>query len=166
MAKPVYVICCANIIEDKSKNLVSVFSIIERLMIERFVSSKPKSKSKKTNGSANAAQIDPSMIPELLQCVAVWMKSDRDSGQEYEHEWVIHYPNGKHNSAGGVRPFRFSEEAMKDLQRFRLGIAFTALPKGDMDGVCRIESRIRKQGNKRWQSQEFPLRFVLRTHKK
>lgn len=159
MVKPVYILCCNNVIEDKTQNLVSAIGIAERMMVEQVVS-KPNKKKRAQKTNDRELRTSEGLQATFFEAVAVWTRDESEAGKEFEHEWVMHFPGEAARPVGGIRTFRFSED--KELYRFRLGVGLGGLPQQNIDGIYRVESRVRKKGNKRWKSQEFPFRLIVR----
>lgn len=149
MPKPVYIICASGLSEDRATNLVSLFGIIESLV----VASDPIAE------VAKSTQVKREPKPGdlgQLKVMAVWMKtSDADVDVTFEHEFVVQCDDVELPPIGRME-FTFTKDAY--LKRFLL--CFDGLPPVTRDGFAVIRSQIRRDGGD-WLSQEYPLLIVI-----
>jgi hypothetical protein len=153
MPKPVYIICCESVVIDSFTGLPSYINVFDTLKI-----------------AITALPAVAGTLPEFsvmqnlrIRAAAVWMlEQDEEEklNEEYEHGFLIHPPS---RSAGpGLSPtvhFKFD----KPFYRFD---AVVQGPPFTEEGMCFVESRIRKKGAEEWKSQNYPLRIeVIRSPK-
>lgn len=143
MPDPAYVVCAQNVTRDESNNLVSLNSVIERMLI-RIDPKHKKPRKKKGDG--------PVLIPAPLKGIAVWTREDSDGEKEFESEVVLRTPDGE-EAVMAETTFNFSES--QNLQRIFLN--FAGIPWMTKSGTLIVESRVRRKGNKRWKSQSYPI---------
>ena len=143
MPESAYIVCAKNVSRDESNNLVSLNSVVERMLI-RIDKKHKKPKKKKGEG--------PVLIPAPLKGISVWTREDADTDKEFESEIVLRTPDGQ-ESVMAETTFTFSES--QNLQRIFLN--FAGIPWMDKSGTLVVESRVRKKGNKRWKSQTYPI---------
>jgi hypothetical protein len=107
MARPVYIICSLSGSEDKRTGLLSHFNVIEKLQIIA-IPIKPD---------------DKVQAPSItFRMVAVWMRGDEDTNQEFEYEVVALMPPENKEVHGTKGKFVFE----KPLQR--LTVEFIGSP--------------------------------------
>ena len=152
MPKPVYVMCAHDIVQDKETNRMSIFNVVEKMVVKQFA--KPVS----------VGQMEPGMLPPglgLLKAVAVWMKEPSDAG-EFEHEFVI-TSDGVETSVGS-QPFVFADDPKKLLHRFFLEFQ-GGLPVPAESGTLIIRSRVRHSAATDCISQDYliPVEVLLKT---
>jgi len=140
MPKPVYILCAQSGSIDSRTNRISYFNIIEKIEATR---AKVTQRRKPTPGAAPLLS---------MRVVAVWMRSGQDTeNQEFEYELVISLPHRQKKLSPGKGRFKFT----KPLQRITVDI-------GGMlpiirSGLIKIQCRIRKVGDRKWLSQEYPI---------
>ncbi len=151
MPRPLYIICSESGAQDARTGLFSIFNVIERLEVQTMRIPLPEDAER------------PSM-PHFadfinLRAVSVWMKlPDDDPALEYEHEFVLHFPDGQERvpmrSVG--RPFPDDD---RPLSRYVLDVKMNAL---DHAGTLTVESRLRLTGTQEWQHrQDYPMLVVV-----
>lgn len=143
MPESAYIVCAQNVTRDEKNNLVSLNSVIERMLI-RIDKKHKKPKKKKGEG--------PPLIPAPLKGISVWSRESGDTDKEFESEVLLKTPDGE-ESVMAETTFTFSEA--QNLQRIFLN--FAGIPWMDKSGTLIVESRVRKKGNKRWKSQSYPI---------
>lgn len=149
MPKPVYIICAAGLSEDRSTNLVTLFGIVESLVVAPV----PIPDGTKVNfvkGPNNPGELGQ------LKVMAVWMKtSAAEDNVVFEHEFVLQFDDVELPPIGRME-FTFTPDAY--LKRFLL--CFDGLPPMTKDGFAVIRSRIRLDGGE-WMSQEYPMMMIV-----
>jgi len=143
MPAAAYIVCAQSVSRDETNNLVSLNSVIERMVI-RIDPKHKKPKKKKADG--------PVLIPAPLKGIAVWSREAADKDSEFESEVVVRTPDGE-ESIMAATTFSFGKG--QNLQRIFLN--FAGIPWMNSSGVLVIENRVRKSGNKRWKSQSYPI---------
>lgn len=146
MAKPVYIIVAESISEDKTTNLVSLFTVCERWVLYRI----PE------GDDQPPTDVDVS-TKHLLQCVvvAVWMHEEGDEEREYTHQFFVTSQSGTTHEIGDPYPFRFSGK--RQFQRFRLNFkGATQFEQGQVTFGSRIRS-----GDSDWITQTYTVRVDI-----
>lgn len=140
MPTPVYIICAESGVQDKERNLVSIFNVLERLMVQVHVS---------TGTKKDAPQ---RISPLRLWVLAVWRHEPGDEEREFESQFRMVLPDGQTREQPGKK--RFSFDPVRDLVRFILRIEVAdPLP----EGVLRLQSLLREVGTDRWLTQEYSI---------
>jgi len=146
MASPVYLICARSTSEDRHTNLVSLFSIMERVTIFQYKKDTPQS-------------LPPGVSRNPFypfRIVAVWMKSDGDTPDvEFETEVELIKPTGERITALHEQ-FRFSKS--HDLQRIVVDIDGPQ-PFGLVAGLFVVEAKLRRVGAQAWTKMRYPIRI-------
>lgn len=143
MPDAAYIVCAQNVARDEKNNLVSLNSVIERMLIHIDPKHK-KPKKKKADG--------PVLIPAPLKGIAVWSRESGDTDKEFESEILVRTPDGEETVMASTT-FTFTDA--QNLQRIFLN--FAGIPWMDSSGTLVVENRVRKMGNKRWKSQSYPI---------
>lgn len=146
MPKPVFIICAREIVEDKSTNLLSIFTVIEKIEAVASDSEIPR-------GRDGRPGIPPQF--QQIKVVAVWMQQDGDRDGEFEHEFQVDVGDFHRDMAGN---FTFDDAPLK---RFQLTLVGFPIP--DESCVGYVRSRIRRPGSVEWQIQEYPIPITI-TH--
>lgn len=140
MPAPAYILFAQNVDKNRKNNMVSLGSVIERLVVN--VDNLPE----------DIREQDDPMLGVEFRGVAVWLREDSDAGKEFESELAFIKPDGT-ETVKAHSEFKFADD--QNLQRFFLKI--TSIPLLEESGVLQVESRIRRKGNKRWKSQQYPI---------
>lgn len=140
MPAPAYILFAREVDKNKKNNMVSLGSVIERLVVN--VDNLPD----------GIRDQDEPMLGVEFRGVAVWLREAADVGKEFESELAFIKPDGT-ETVKARSEFKFAED--QNLQRFFLKI--TNIPLLEESGVLQVESRIRRKGNKRWKSQQYPI---------
>jgi len=149
MPRPVFVILAHGVSEDKTTNLVSLFTIVEVVRHPVAAEEKP------TDPSSDKTTFRLSLFSELT-ALAVWMREDGDEQTVFEHQFAVYVP-GETDEKLTVPPQPFQFEAEKSLRRFRLNIQ-GLLPVGKESGIMELESRVRKaESSDEWLRQRYPI---------
>ena len=147
MPRPVYIICAQSMTQDKDTNLVSFFTVIERVTM-------------KLPPLGQATPAPPAAHDSLARDVtafkvmAAWVREQDDNG-EFEHEFSV-VVDGE-EKPHGRRPFVFGED--KWMQRFVL--LMHGLPAPSTSGIVSVKSKVRRHGSNEWLSQEYPILVEL-----
>src|SRR5260370_31147833 len=140
MPRPVYIICAESGAEDTLTGLLSHYKVLEKIQ--------------ETASTQEQIEPGPNVISlQPLRVAAVWMRTEGDAiQQEYEFETAfILPPEGKEIV---VQTGKFVFDADKPLYRM-LVIGYAPLFR--VSGMFRVESRVRKIGEKEWQRQDYPI---------
>ena len=139
MPRPIYIICCHDIIEGKNDNLVTIVKIVERISILKRQPIK---------------EGEPIQIPpiNILRAVAVWKKEEGDDDREFEGEMAV--LAGEKEIGRAASNFRFTPG--KILYRFNLEFPVFSLSTND-GGWIEIQSRVRPVGETEWLTQSYPF---------
>ena len=137
MPRAVYIICSGDVVEDRLTNLLSVFSIAERLEVRR----------------ANVVR-DVEIADFRCAVVAVWMKTPNDDGELFEHVFTVVNNPLDELDISPIIQFRFLSDEMH-LHRFRIRVE--GFPPIVSSGIVLFRSKIRKLGDTDWLVQEFPM---------
>jgi hypothetical protein len=146
MPRPVYIIGCDTIIEDKATNFVSAVSIMEKVVAIKQPTLPETTRNRFP--STNESQVFKCWV------LAVWMWEAGDTDVEYLHEFSIINPSGDKRVASKPHPFKFIPE--RPLQRFKL---FAAGGFPDHSGFLQFESRVTSGDFTR--SQSYPLQIEI-----
>jgi hypothetical protein len=131
MPKPHYIICSLDGSEDKYTGRVSIFSIIDRVHINR-----PK---------------QDAMPIVALRITAAWLRIDADTDKEFEFQFVAKVPPfGREIELSSGR-FVFQEPIAR-----LIGTMLGGLPV-EGSGNLVIECRVRPTGEEQWASQEYQI---------
>jgi len=133
-------ICSESGAVDQSKNLVSLFDVLEKLVIQRVP----------------GQEEPPGGIAARFRCrvVAVWLKTEEDQpGEQYKWQIVFRLPPHAREAIPAEGEFALSDEGnfiriLADLQ---------GPPPADGAGTLVVECRLRKAGEEGWSTQEFPI---------
>jgi len=141
MPSPVYIICSESGSEDSQTGLVSLYHVIERLLI--------------TPTPAPQEGKRPTILRlQQFRITASWMLNQGDDpSAEYEFEMNVAVPpdaNRQQLMAG-----RFHFEGGKPF--YRISVLFDGPPPIAAGGVMIAESKLRKVGDESWLSQTFPV---------
>lgn len=154
MPKPIYVICCDSISEDKTTNLLSLFAVLEKVIV---VKTAVQSGDDVAAATAIGEQIGRQKATET-RVVAVWMKEPGDEDCVFEHEFSFIAPDGKTTShPPPLQPFGFERSTY--LQRFTLTLVGFPVPKETC--VVEIQSKVRMHGDEDWLIQSYSLLFEI-----
>jgi hypothetical protein len=150
MPRPVYIVVAKDIVEDKSKNFLSIFSVVEIVNL--------------TVGP-DRPDLDPEVLQELNESrrrayefttVAVWMREAGDDDAQFEHQFAIVLPD--HEDLLPAAPFQF--DVALPLQRFRLIIQ--GIPAPEESCTINVESRVRRVETGQQWSQRYPIICTVR----
>lgn len=143
-----YMLCCESGAVDRTSGKVSHFHVIEKLNINIIEATTKK------GGPV-------SLEPFKFQIVAAWRHDEGDKpDSEYEVEFALQRPEDEEETILQNVKFRFETEW---LQRVVVN-AIIGTKLHAIDGLFRIEARIRKAGTKTWLRQEYLIPInVIRT---
>lgn len=148
MSRPAYIIVSDGVSEDRTTNLVSVFTISERIVLQVV-------------GQQDGPPAKPELATFQCQATAVWMHESGDADHEYVHQFVLTTQDGSSKDLGTPTAFKFSSKRV--FQRFRLHFRGKIPP---VSGIVLFESRIRRKSNTDWMVQSFPLQVDADSHLK
>lgn len=147
MPTPVYIICAESGVQDKERNLVSIFNVLEKMTVQVQIV------------PAGHKPSRPQQILSLrLWVIAVWRGEPGDEKDEFETEFRLVLPDGKVRQPTTSKTFRF--DPVRDLRRFILRMEFADAPP---EGVMRIQNRLRKVGTDQWFTQEYLVPVEVQT---
>ena len=146
MPRPVLLLMCEGIAEDKHSSLVSAFSIIETLEVNEGRRASP----------APNTPAQPILVHALnLKILATWMKTEDDPVGNYEYDLRLILPNGE------VHLLSQNTVAMEGETRLHRQIVFiNGFPpflRGTQPGIATLEHRVRLVESSEWITQQFPF---------
>jgi len=141
MPRPVFVVCSESISQDRETNLLSIFSIIERL--DFFIGGKP-------DGTSDPAQMAIKHFRARL--TAVWMFDPDEVNIPFEHEVAFLLPPNGEEVLGAKTEFSLRE----GFHLHRFVTALVGLPP-IKTGTLNLVSRVRRAGDSDWISQSYPV---------
>jgi len=145
MPRPVYIVVAKDVVEDKSKSFVSIFSVLELL---NMTVAPPRE------------NVDPNLLAELndahrrateFSAISVWMRENGDENVLFEHQFAMVFPDRE--DPVPAYPFQFSAQFAQI--RFRLTIQGIR----PLEESCTIyvDSRVRRlDTGDQWQ-QRYPI---------
>lgn len=135
MPRPVFIICSQSASEDAETHFLSLFQIVEQLMVPKI----PEG-SKETISRGFSFRI-----------TAVWMRGEEDTPEQtFDSQLRLHFPGTSDPRILGENSFSFSAR----FQRFSIILQMGG---GVEPGVLLIEHRIRRAGDEQWLSQTYPI---------
>jgi len=137
MPKPVYQLCASNVSIDRESNSLSVFSVIERVVIEAFLPPQGDLSPKMAVLLNN-----PPVVSFSGRVVVVWLAEDADHGEEFEQRFSIVSPNGSELLSLNLPNFKMDTSTKSPL--FRQLVGLQSLPPMCESGVWYMVTRIRK----------------------
>lgn len=140
MPRPACIVLCESVIQDKDRNLASLFNLVERMTMHKV---KAADRSKRV--------VVQSGRPSL--CILVtWMREDEDQGKEFDIDMAFIGPDNKPTGDPMSGTFTFT----KPFQRLLYNLE--GAPPLKEAGVHSARARIRESGKgNRWQSQSYPF---------
>jgi hypothetical protein len=136
MPEPVYLICAESGAEDKQTDILSLFNIVERLVITPMP-------------PVDGVVLVP---PQVLRVVAVWMRNENDGPEdEFEQQMVFSPPAGAASVMTGVTPFRFEKLLHRFTVKMNIALAFAG------PGMFWVETRVRRRGADEWITHRYPI---------
>jgi hypothetical protein len=140
MAEPVYIICSEAGSIDHITNVVSIFSVLDRII---FVQVKDAEEAKKLPAGGK---------PWLaIRMTSTWRRSDDEEGVAFDHQTTFSLPGEEQKRIISEGSFVFHGM----LHRFVLDFGG---PMINREGVIRVENRIRKLGDESWQEMAYEIR--------
>jgi hypothetical protein len=137
MPRPVFIICAQSGSEDKDTHLLSMFNIMERIIIAPL----PEGSDPLTTQPTNT-----------LRVAAAWMRTEGDVPQkEFEHQMVFRPPSGQPPVTTEIVRFRFDKPYYRATAITSGFLFFAGM------GILLVESRIRPVGTEEWLSQDYPI---------
>lgn len=140
MPRPVCIVLCESVVQDKDRNLASLFNLVERMTLHI---AKPADRSK---------QVVVQSGRPSLSILVTWMREDEDQGKEFDVEAVFIGPNNKPTADPIPGTFTFT----KPFQRLLYNLA--GAPPLKEAGVHSVRARIKESGKgNKWLSQHYPF---------
>lgn len=153
MMKPRYMLCCEGRVVDRETGLVTYYNVTDQLNVTFSTPDAP------TTGVLVS-------FPKLVVS-AVWARDSEaeDRDDVCQHEMRMFVPGEETPRVLHVGEFRFGESR---YYRFDLIFQPQPAPSGDKPasaflvrpGVLRFESRVRREGDTTWLSQEYEIPIV------
>jgi hypothetical protein len=149
MAKPLYIVCCESVIQDKASNLVTHFNVIEQFTISS-VQHHDETVVKTMSGR-----------PVPLSVDSVWIAEDGDLDCDFDIQLTFNFePQEKAEDILIDTTFKFSGPRHRSTFAISPGVMFTKA------GTFVVTARIKKKGTSDWISQVYPIEVQdLRTTK-
>jgi hypothetical protein len=147
MPRPLYIICAESGSEDNRTGLVSHYNVIETIQLQKQPEGMPP-------GAVEPGSIRLPMLK--FRATAVWMKREDEPQGEYEFEMKLYIPPTSKEVL--VQSGTFSFSPGKPLYRI---VLIAAGPAFESPGTFRVESRVRRIGTDKWETQDYPIPVVL-----
>jgi hypothetical protein len=134
MPKPIYIICCQFVSEDKTSGYMSAFNIVDKLLFQKLP-------------EGHVA------TPFQLHVISSWEKAEGEmDDSQVESELVLLLPPDKKSIRVGQGTTRFAG----GKTRLRLTAVIKSLPV-EQPGTLEIQVRARQVGAEEWSVQSYPL---------
>jgi hypothetical protein len=147
MPSPVFIIVARAAVEDRTTNILSLFSVVESLNVA--VTPNPENADPVLLEALNDARRRASEYAAF----AVWRREDGDENAVFEHQFSMVFPDRE--DPVPAAPFQFN--SAMPLQRFRLDI--NGIPPLAQSCTIYVESRVRRpDSGEQWQ-QRYPILF-------
>ncbi len=142
MPRPVCIVLCESVVQDKDRNLASLFNLVERVTMRTV---KEADRSKRV--------VVQSGRPSL-SILVTWMREDEDQGKEFDMDMAFIGPNNKPTDDPMSGTFTFT----KPFQRLVYNLE--GAPPLKEAGVHSVRARIKESGEgSKWLSQHY--RFLV-----
>ena len=140
MPRPTCIVFCESVVQDKIRNLASLFNLVERVTMQVV---------KATDTSKRV--VVQSGIPKL-NILVMWMREDEDQDKEFDIDMAFIGPNNKPAGDPISGTFTFT----KPFQRLVYNL--TGAPPVRETGVHSVRARIKESGKGgKWLSQHYPF---------
>ena len=147
MPKPVFIICCEGVLQDKTTNNLSIFKVLEKVIVKKGITVDPASPMARPYAAGSG-------YPGF-EGVAVWRKEAQDVGKTFFHKFHIEHPDAV--AVVEEQTFQFTEAG--ELSRFILVLSGIPIP--EKSGVVLVKSQVREDGSTEWNSQDYPIFFDI-----
>lgn len=151
--KPRYMLCCEGRVVDQETGLVTYYNVTDQLNV--------------TSSTTNVPTGVPVPLPKLVVS-AVWARDSETEERDevWQHEMRMFVPGEETPRVLYTGEFRFGEFR---YYRFDLVLQPQPKPSGDAPataislrpGILRLESRVRREGDTTWLSQEYEIPIVF-----
>lgn len=151
MPSPVFIIVSGSAVEDRRTNLLSVFNVVERLVIRK------KLPDEQLGVPGQFRQVDLGESPSThfgFSIQAVWMLEPSDPPEgTFDAELLFTVPPHNRQVRHSMPPLEYKKGGF--LVRF--GAVLIGPPPCDGSGILRVAIRIRRAGEQKWFEQEYPI---------
>ncbi len=147
MPRPVYIIAARSGSLDQKSNLMSLFSILERIHVQAEVE----------GGTAGTPVAFPANMPPVeMRITAVWMADEGEEGQAFDSQLVMKNPEGIEELLH-EGDFVFNQDrATAILVRNIYDVNATF--KQPKSGLIEVRSKVRPKGDDgEWIQQSYPI---------
>ncbi len=146
MPRPVCIVLCESVLQDKDRNLASLFNLVERITLHI------------AKAADRSKQVVVRSGRPSFSILVTWMREDEDQGKEFDVEAVFIGPNKKPTADPIPGTFTFT----KPFQRLLYNLE--GAPPLKEAGVHSVRARIKESGKgNRWLSQHYP--FLVEIHR-
>lgn len=151
MPKPVFIVVSQSGVEDRQTNLLSLFNVIERLVIKK----KPAKEDAGEPGQFK--EVNAAELPAMhfgFRIAAVWMLEQSDPPEgTLDAEMVFSVPPHNREVRHSMGPLEYKKGSFI----VRVSAIVIGPPPCDGSGILRVKIRVRFSDTLEWLEQEYPI---------
>lgn len=145
MPRPACIVLCEAVVQDKDRNLASLFNLVERITLQI------------TPAADRSKRVVVQSGRPILSILVTWMREDEDQGKEFDFDMAFIGPNNKPTGDTMSGTFTFA----KPFQRLLYNLE--GAPPLKQAGVHSVRARIKESGEgNKWLSQHYPFLVEIR----